>query len=65
MLVDDIRDGKINENIAIPEDLRKSLQKELRPNPERATELEKEFLKGLNCNIFKRIWPNLSAVCAV
>lgn len=65
MLVEDIRKGEINKSVQMPDDLRKTLEASLKPNPERADELEKEFKKGLGKNILKRIWPKLSAVSAI
>lgn len=65
MLVEDIREGKINNEIQIPDELKDKLEKDLVPDPDRADELEKEFKKGLNNNILARIWPKLSAVCAI
>ena len=64
-LVNDIRMGQFNPDIEIPKDLIEKLQAELKPNPERADELEKEFSKGFDSTIFKRIWPNLSSVEAI
>lgn len=65
MLVRDIREGVIDPAIRIPADLRKTLEDALEPDPGRADELEKEFAKGFDRTIMKRIWPGLAAVCAI
>ena len=65
MLVTDIREGKIDQTIQMPETLRDTLEAPLKPDPERADELETEFKKGFGDNILRRIWPKLSAVSAI
>ena len=65
MLTDDIRNGKIDASVQMPDELRKTLEDSLKPDPERADELEKEFEQGFGNNILKRIWPKLSAVAAI
>lgn len=61
MLCDDIEKGIINESIVCPADMRKKLEKRLKPNPERAEELRREFRKGFDVSpIVPRIWPNAS-----
>ena len=58
MLCDDIEKGTINENIKMPEDIRKKLLKKLNPMPKRAEELRTEFRKGFDDSpIVPRIWP--------
>lgn len=59
-LVDDIRNGDINPNIAISDELRSELIKYLKPNPKRADELTEEFEKGFDKPFVPRIWPNMS-----
>lgn len=56
MLCDDIEKGQINESIVMPEHIRKSLNKKLKPRPKRAAELRKEFEKGFDTPIIPRIW---------
>ena len=43
----------------------KELEAQIKPDPERADELEREFKKGFDQTIMKRIWPDLSAICAI
>ena len=65
MLVTDIREGKIDRTIQMPDTLRETLEASLKPDPERADALEIEFKKGIGDNILRRIWPKLSAVSAI
>lgn len=61
MLCDDIEKGIINASIVCPPEMRAKLEKNLKPNPERAEELRKEFRKGFDKEpIIPRIWPNVS-----
>jgi len=64
-LVEDIRKGRLNPALQIPQWMRESLQAKLKPNPERADELEREFSKGFEHAILKRIWPKLSSVSMI
>lgn len=58
MLCDDIEKGIINESIVCPPDVRKKLEKKLKPMPERAEALRREFRKGFDDEaIVPRIWP--------
>lgn len=58
MFCDDIAKGKLNENVRIPDHIRASLQKRIKPNPKRAAKLRAEFEKGFdNSAIVTRIWP--------
>lgn len=60
MLCDDIEKGIINEKIECPHEMRKRLEKKLKPNPKRANELREEFKKGFDEPIVPRIWHNIS-----
>ena len=60
MICDDIEKGIINDSITCPADVRAKLQKKLKPMPERAEQLRKEFRKGFdNEPIVPRIWPQI------
>lgn len=59
MLCDDIEKGIINPNIDCTDSIRKKYEKKLKPNPERAAELRREFEKGFDDPIAPRIWPGL------
>ena len=65
-LVDDIEKGIMSDNIsrATPE-IREELKDYLKPNPERAAELRREFEKGFDETILQRIWPNLSVIYGI
>lgn len=65
MLVDDIRDGTISAEITMPDELRAKLEADLQPDPKRADELEREFSKGFDRTIMRRIWPKLSGISSI
>lgn len=65
LLVSDIRTGTISKEFSIPESLREKLSAKISPDPERADELEREFSKGFDSTIMKRIWPNLSGIATI
>ncbi len=62
MLCDDVEKGIINPSVRITPELRAEYEKKLRPNPERAEELRREFRKGFDDPIAPRIWPRLTWV---
>lgn len=64
-LVSDIRAGTLSNEAIMPDSLRKELSAKITPNPERADELEREFTKGFDSTILKRIWPDLSGIAAI
>ncbi len=63
-LVRDIATGTISPLINIPVELRHNLQGKMRPDPNRAAELEKEFTSGIN-RIVTRIWPKCAFIWGV
>lgn len=65
ILVEDIEKGIINPDIKIPEDVKKQLMTYIKPDPQRAAELRKEFEKGFEKPIIPRIWPEFSFVHAI
>ncbi len=58
MIIEDIKNGTINKNFNIEINVRKLLEKRLRPNPKRAEELGR-ILKEKKKLIPKDFWPNL------
>ncbi len=67
-IINDIEHGTIDEDIKMPVDLRESLLKELRPDPERAQELRDIFESYTDENyngIMSKIWPDLKVICAI
>lgn len=64
-LVEDIREGKINSELKLAPDIRRSLEKALgKGDPKRACELQKEFEKGFD-GIIRRVWPNISYIMSI
>ncbi len=64
-LLDDIENGQISSKIVISEALKVQLTAKLRPNPKRAAELRREFEKGFDTPVIKRIWPEFAFVQAI
>ncbi|MBC3887222.1 hypothetical protein GH810_02720 [Acetobacterium paludosum] len=65
LLVDDIEKGTINAEIKIPDDVKKQLLQQIKPDPKRAAELRAEFQKGFSDPIIPRIWPEFRFVHAI
>ncbi|MEG0775181.1 GH3 auxin-responsive promoter family protein [Clostridium sp.] len=63
-LVKDIATGTINKNLKLKPKTRAILEKKLKPNVKRATELEKELSKGME-GVVSRIWPKINYVSCV
>lgn len=64
-LCDEIEKGTLKEDANIPKDVRKKLERNLKPNPKRAKELRKEFEKGFDSPIIPRIWKRMSWIYAI
>ncbi len=64
-LVSDIRNGTIGKSIRMPENLRKTLEEDLKPDPKRADELETIFSEGFNEKVMRKIWPKLQGISAI
>ena len=64
LLLEDLRNGEINQSININPQIRKKLNKKLGKCTKRADELETEFNKGFR-NIAKRIWPRILYIATV
>ena len=65
VIVDDIEKGTISEQIEMKQELRETLLKRIRPLPERAAYLRKQFEQGFDETLMKRIWPNLTVICGI
>lgn len=65
LLTDDIERGGIDPRIEVSEKLRAELADTLKPNPQRARELRREFEKGFDEPIIPRIWKKMSWICAI
>ena len=64
-ITDDIEKGIIGPLASASEETLKKMSKILRPDPERAAELRREFEKGFDETILERIWPNLSVMYGI
>ncbi|XP_022106550.1 GH3 domain-containing protein-like [Acanthaster planci] len=64
MLLADLSQGKINPSLNLDEDIRRSLNAALKPNPARADELRAEFARGF-VSIASRIWPHLECILTI
>ena len=65
VIVDDIEKGTIDDSIEMKPELRRELSALLRPMPERAAYLRKQFEKGFDETLLKRIWPHMTVLCAI
>ncbi len=65
VFVDDIANGTISDLARPTPEVREEMMKFIKPNPERAAELRKEFEKGFDETILQRIWPNLSVIYGI
>ena len=65
IIVDDIEKGTISESVDMKPELRKKLSAVIRPMPERAAYLRKQFEQGFDETLFKRLWPNLAVICSI
>lgn len=65
VIVDDIEKGTISDSIEMNPALRKVLAKKVRPMPERAAYLRKQFEQGFDSTLLKRLWPNLTMISSI
>ncbi len=65
MLIKDIAEGRIDGSVKLPPELRAKLEKKLKPDPERAKELEAAIDFSKPEGIVHRIWPKVSTVVAI
>ena len=63
-LVHDIETGTVDKDLQITPEVREACMKELRPEPERAEELKREFEKGFE-GIIRRVWPHLVYIIGI
>lgn len=64
-LINDIEKGVINEKADIPQELRDSLNRKLRPDPERAAQLRKIFAEHPHSGIMKALWKKLCIIIGI
>lgn len=65
ILLNDIEKGVINENIDIPQKLKNSLNRKLRPDKERADELRRIFSDHPHKGIMTEIWKKLCIIIGI
>lgn len=65
VIVDDIEKGVISDSIEMKPELRKELSALIKPMPERAAYLRKQFEQGFDETLYKRLWPNLTVICGI
>ena len=65
VIVDDIEKGTISESVVMKPELRRELTALIRPMPERAAYLRKQFEQGFDETLFKRLWPNLTVISGI
>ena len=65
LIVDDIEKGTIDGSVNIRPELRRSLASYIKPMPERAAYLRKQFEQGFDETLLRRIWPNLTVICGI
>ena len=63
-LLHDMRRGRIKEDLDIPPEVRQELNRHLRPMPERADEVEREFARGM-VGIVPRLWPQIERTSGI
>jgi len=61
LLIDDIEKGALCRDIKVPAEIRRSLEKSLKPSPGRAREL-KDILKEKKALLPQYFWPNLELI---
>jgi len=64
-IVDDIEKGSVSDIAKATPEVMEMLKAKIRPDPERAAELRREFEKGFDETIIPRIWPNMSVICGI
>lgn len=65
VLVDDIEKGTVSDIARATPEVLEKLAPKIAPNPKRAAELRREFEKGFDDTIIRRIWPNLAVISGI
>ena len=65
MLIKDIEEGQINSNIKIPADIRKRLERKLKPDLKRSKELKKIFVEETKKGLATKLWKRLSLIISI
>ncbi len=64
-IVDDIQFGTLSDLAHATPETRKKLMPVLRPNPKRAAQLRREFEKGFDDTLLRRLWPHFAVACYI
>ena len=64
-LINDIRLGRLDEDVNIPDELRKKYNSELTPDPKRADELRAIFEHGFDEPFVPKAWKNMEYINAI
>ena len=62
-LIGDIRDGTLSSEFAIEPEYRALFETNLRPDPQRAAEIEKRASKNGGRLLPRHVWPDLACIC--
>jgi len=62
-IIKDIRDGTLSKEIRVDNRIRQVIESGLKPDPERAAELEKAAEAADHLLVPEHVWPNLSVLC--
>jgi len=63
-LAQDLAKGEISRHLNLDPEVRRQLEKRIRPDAERAEQLAEEAAQGM-ADIARRLWPNLLYICCV
>ncbi|MBU3161072.1 GH3 auxin-responsive promoter family protein [Clostridium frigoris] len=63
-IIEDITKGTISSRLTLDVEVREQLEKQLKPEPIRAKDLERELSKGMKA-IAQRVWPKISNISCV
>ena len=64
-IVDDIEHGTISDLAHATPETKEKLMTVIKPNPQRAAELRREFEKGFDNTLLRRLWPHFAVACYI
>ena len=65
VLVDDIEKGVISDSVDLRPEVKEELRRFIRPMPERAAYLRRQFEQGVDGTLLKRLWPNMTFLSGI
>lgn len=65
VIVDDIEKGTISDSVNMKPELRSQLLSVIKPMPERAKYLRKQFEQGFDNTLYRRLWPRLAVISSI